>query len=214
MGLGGRALERVEVRRRAPKDGAADRRRPRTGGARAGSRRCARAGGRPRRRRAPSLVAEQRVGGAVPGPERDAQTAAAGLDDVALAERHVDRPPARRTGGATRRSRAAARGRRRRRRGGASPRPRRRAPRRCISRSAGSRSTRSSCAATVHPERARTSAAWPTWSECWWVSIEELDVLEAEAERREARLERRERLRRVRAGVDERQRLAPEHPAR
>ena len=41
---------------------------------------------------------------------------------------------------------------------------------------------------------------------------EELDVLEAEAERREACLERRERLRRVRARVDQRQRLAPEDP--
>ena len=41
---------------------------------------------------------------------------------------------------------------------------------------------------------------------------EELDVLEAETERCEARLERRERLRRARAGVDQRQRLAPEHP--
>ena len=72
-------------------------------------------------------------------------------------------------------------------------------------RDAGSRSTRSSCAATCIPEGDPDERRLAHMVVVLMGEHEKLDVLEAEAERCEPRLERRERLRRARARVDQSQ---------
>ena len=58
---------------------------------------------------------------------------------------------------------------------------------------------RRSSAATSAPERRARIEARPKWSMCWWLTIEQLDVLDRVAERGERLLELVERLGGVRA---------------
>ena len=198
MRLGGRPLERVEVRRRARTTAGAGSAGPSSGQVDERVRRDVREQVIADVRDTRLLVGEDGVGRAVPGrkatrssrppadePCRPRGAATSTVDRLGVA------------GGASRRSRGAAPAR-------SSSTPWSRivasayaSSSACSSGSCGSRSTSSSWAATAQPERAPDERRLPDVIRVLVGQQEELDVLDSQAASVEPRLERRERVRRL-----------------
>ena len=155
-----------------------------------------------------SLVPEDRVGGAVAGPvQRPRSVRSRKLELLAVVERPGHRRRASPSRGSCARRCAAPPSPPRGCRCAASARPRS-GPRASASSSKlASRSAATPIAATSAPECSTTISTRPRWSMCWWVTIDQLEVVDRVAALAELALQLVERLARVGAGVDQGQRL-------
>ena len=161
-----------------------------------------------------SLVPEDGVGGAVAGPVQ--HLAGCGRGRRAPRRRASGRVTVDVRAPAAEAARDALQRRRRRPRGcrcAASARPRSWSSRSASSSKLASRSAATPIAATSAPECSTMISTRPRWSMCWWVTIDQLEVVDRVAALGELALQLVERLARVGPGVDQGQRLVLEQVA-